>query len=207
MTPAQIAYVKKYQATYGRPPASLPNLQAAIGPRGITVTSPPIYKPPVDRRPMPPLRVPPLRQPPAVQPPLPPAMTPEDRWRRRPGIRHAHRGWRNRRRPVAMPPTHLPPQPYVAPTEKPAPVPMPVQTAPPTGPICPSWGWMVRTNPDGSETVVRCAIGQPAPAGLHGLDGLWDDISGKAQSLLGPNWMLYAGGTLAAYFLLFKRRR
>lgn len=97
--------------------------------------------------------------------------------------------------PVPVPPT-------------PAPVPVPV-TPPPapvaTGKTCPTWGWMSRDNPDGSYTVIQCHPGDPAAAGLHGLGSIIDDIAAPIAATLGPNWLLYLGVGVAAYFLMKRR--
>src|SRR5215475_14558534 len=71
--------------------------------------------------------------------------------------RHSYGG---RPAPVPLPVTPAPP-----------PVPVPVAVAPPvpTGKPCPTWGWAVSTNPDGSETVHQCHPGDPMAPGLHGL--------------------------------------
>lgn len=189
---ARQAYIAKYKAAYGRAPV----LSSAPGPRkpialtggpAVVMYTPPPAKPVRPVRPMPPIRVFPQPAPPIDHRPSDP--------------RHGHR-----RSPIPLgPPVFVPPT-----TDKPAPViqpaPLPVQPAP-GGLTCPSWGWMVKTNPDGSETVVRCAIGQPAPAGLHGFDEVWNQVSSTMAGTLGPNWLLYVGGAAAAYFLLFKKRR
>jgi hypothetical protein len=82
------------------------------------------------------------------------------------------------------------------------PVPVPVTPPAPAGKTCPTWGWMVSTNPDGSETVHQCQPGTPAAPGLH---GLIDDISAPIAATLGPNWLLYVGLGLAAYFFMKRR--
>lgn len=154
----------------------------------VPVITHPHVKPkrPPRRHPLPPMRVPP--SPPIMQPARPP---------------HAHT-WHHRRAHGHLRPHPAPlgPPVYMPPTETPAPV---VVVAPPapvaTGPICPTWGYLVRTNPDGSETVVQCQPGQHAAAGLHGLEGIGETMAGY----LGPNWMLYVGLGLAAWFFLKKR--
>lgn len=127
---------------------------------------------------------------------------------------HSGRGWRDRddgrhRRRHSFGPRPAPP-PYRLPGPPP-PVPVtPPEVAPPvaaTGKICPTWGYMVSTNPDGSETVHQCQPGSVAAAGLHGLDGLFDDITAPIAGVLGPNWMLYAGAAALAYFFFFKKGR
>lgn len=156
-------------------PPRLPPVPIITHPHG------PRKQPPV-RHPMPPIRVPRPRIQPA---PLPPRYVKPHHGRR-------HHGPRPHPVPVFGPPVYVPPV-----------EPAPIVAASPvaTGPICPSWGWMVKTNPDGSETVVRCAIGQPTSGGLHGLELITDSI----QGVLGPNWMLYVGGALAAWFFLKRR--
>jgi hypothetical protein len=85
----------------------------------------------------------------------------------------------------------------------PKPMPPPESIPMPTGRTCPSWGWMVRTNADGSETVVPCAPGQMAPAGLHGLD--FSQLQSSMGTVAGiPTFWLAAFA--AAYFLFFRRR-
>lgn len=141
-------------------------------------------KPKPHRGPLPPIRVsPPIIQP---QPPQPPT---RHTWHGR----HAHPPRRHHPVPLG-PPVYVPPV-----TETPA----PVVVAPPvaSGPKCPNWGWMVRTNPDGSETVVACTPGQTAAAGLHGLDGINEVMTGY----LGPNWMMYAAIAAGAWFFLKRR--
>jgi LPXTG-motif cell wall-anchored protein len=52
---------------------------------------------------------------------------------------------------------------------------------------------------------VQCTPGQPAAAGLSGLDGLGgflDNLTGGDNNKL----MLYGGLALAAYFLFFKKK-
>ena len=156
-----------------------------IGPvRHPPIIYPPDPKPPVRIQPMPPIRVGPYPL------PVPPRYYPQPR--RRPKRHRRHRGPHRARHPVFI---------KVAP---------PVATAPPirvpvapivTGKICPSWGWMVKTNEDGSETVIKCQPGQPGAPGLHGLDGITETMEGA----LGPNWMLYIGAGLALWYFMKKR--
>jgi hypothetical protein len=109
--------------------------------------------------------------------------------------------------PIGPPQSEGPPLPVGPPVVVPAP--MPVVPAP-TGKPCPTWGWAVSTNPDGSETVHQCTPGQPMAAGLHGLYGSGlsglDGITDTLESTLGPNWMLYLGLGIGAWFLLKKMR-
>lgn len=171
-------------------------------PSDVPVRHPPIIYPP-DKpirpiRPMPPIRVGPVH-------PTPPVYQPHYRRRRRhpqpyrggvmlqPGH---HYGRRRHPYPVMPhPPIKVAPDPIVAP-----PI-LPILPIVPTGKTCPTWGWMVRTNADGSETVIACTPGQPGAAGLHGLES----ITGTLQGALGPNWMLYIGAGLAAWYFMKKR--
>lgn len=214
------AYLAKYQKVFGSPYAgpyrgivSFPNegdqSAGTVNPTGNQYQGPPIVKVP---RPPVPLPVTPAGPTDTIQPGGPPgtAVAPR-RW---PPGRGWHRGWgerqggygydrRHRRRhsfgprptPVPLPVTPAPP-----------PVPVPVAIPPaPTGKTCPTWGYMVSTNPDGSETVHQCQPGQPAAPGLHGLDGLIDDITAPIAATLGPNWLLYVGLGAAAWFFMKRR--
>jgi len=189
---ARQAYIQKYQQRYGSAPTFLSPPQVPIqsdsqsnaGPVGV-VTSPP-YLVPIGPRPIP--------RPMPVQIDHPPRRSPHARGGYPRGV---HRG---------VPPRvqhHRARHSYGHHRQ-----PAPVAVAPaPTGKTCPTWGYLVRTNPDGSETVVQCQPGSMAAAGLHGLEGLFDEVSNTMQSALGPNWMLYVGGAAAAYFLFFRKRR
>lgn len=164
------------------PPTLSPIDSYPVVPRPVITHPGPHKKPPRQIRPKPPIRVAPPA--PMVQPAPPPRHT----W-------HARAGAHRRRHH----PAPLGPPVYVPPVEQPA----PVVVAPPiaTGPRCPTWGWMVRTNADGSETVIACTPGQPAAAGLHGLDGIGETMA----SYLGPNWMLYVGLAVGAWYFLKRR--
>lgn len=193
---ARQLYIQKYTQRYGSAPAFLSPAPVPIqsdsqSNSDVTgsATAPP-YLVPIGPRPVPrpmPVQIDhqPRRQPPGR------GGYPRGMHRgMSPRVTHhrAQHSYGHRRRPVAVSPTVVP-----------------VSVA--TGKTCPTWGYMVRTNPDGSETVVQCAPGQPAAAGLHGLDGLLDEVTGTMQGALGPNWMLYLGGAAIAYFLFFKKRR
>ena len=113
---------------------------------------------------------------------------------------------RRHRRRHSFGPRPIPVPLPVTPGPVPVPTPAPIPAVAPTGKICPTWGYMVSTNPDGSETVHQCTPGQPGAPGLHGLDGLIDDITAPIAATLGPNWLLYLGLGAAAWFFMKKRR-
>jgi len=195
---ARQAYIQKYTQRYGSAPTFLS--PAPSGPiysdsqSNSDVTSVIMPKTP---RPVPlPMPVTPPPQP-QVQPPYP----------------HGHgygRGGRHRSSRAVVPPhrvRHHRMQHSYGHHRHPAPLPITPAPVVTTGKTCPTWGYMVRTNPDGSETVVQCQPGSVAAAGLHGLDGLFDEVSSTMQGALGQNWMLYVGGAALAYFLFFKKGR
>lgn len=206
MTPAEQAYITKYKARFGRMPPVSPapgprakpiaisgGPVAFVGPTGVRVDAPKKAIPPRILPVMPPQPIPPFHLP---QPPV--AGNRGWRGRRRPAHRGHGHSFGHRPRPVPLP--VMPPTP--------APTPTPITVAPPapvqTGPICPSWGWMVSTNPDGSETVHQCQPGQHAAAGLHDFD--LSQLSSSMGTVAGiPTFWLVAGA--AAYFLFLKKRR